>query len=150
MKTLRIYIDTSVIGGCLDHTFSKESEMLFQMAERGEIELLISDLFLAELQRAPKEVKERFNVLPEKILETVNSSPESELLRDHYINDQIVSVKSINDAHHVAIATVSKADVIVSWNFQHIVHLSKIRRFNAVNIREGYQSIEIRSPREVV
>ena len=51
---------------------------------------------------------------------------------------------------HVALATVARADVILSWNFRHIVHLDKIRRFNAVNLRQGYAIMEIRSPREFV
>ena len=55
-----------------------------------------------------------------------------------------------NDALHVAQATVANADIIVSWNFKHIVHFDKIRGFNAVNLREGYLPIEIRSPMEIV
>ena len=58
--------------------------------------------------------------------------------------------KITDDAHHVAIATAERVDMIVSWNFQHIVHFDKIRGFNAVNLREGYSPIEIRSPKEVV
>ncbi|HNR29884.1 MAG TPA: hypothetical protein PKI11_03245 [Candidatus Hydrogenedentes bacterium] len=50
----------------------------------------------------------------------------------------------------MAIATVAKVDVIVSWNFKHIVHLDKIRGFNAVNLIEGYPTIEIRSPKELI
>jgi hypothetical protein len=56
----------------------------------------------------------------------------------------------MDDAHHVAIATVARVDVIVSWNFRHIVHFDKIRGFNAVNFREGYPAMEIRSPKELV
>lgn len=54
------------------------------------------------------------------------------------------------DAEHVALAVVHGADLILSWNFKHIVHLEKIRGFNAVNLDQGYQTIEIRSPREVI
>ena len=50
----------------------------------------------------------------------------------------------------MALATIAKADMIVSWNFRHIVHYDKIRGFNAVNLREGYLPIDIRSPLEVV
>jgi hypothetical protein len=51
---------------------------------------------------------------------------------------------------HVANATVGGADMIVSWNFRHIVHFRKIRGFNAVNLKEGYATLAIYSPREVV
>ena len=77
-------------------------------------------------------------------------SPESELLRDRYLAAGVVGPASVDDAHHVALATIAHADLIVSWNFKHIVHFEKIRGFNAVNLREGYQTIEIHSPKEVV
>jgi hypothetical protein len=54
------------------------------------------------------------------------------------------------DAHHVALATIAKADLIVSWNFKHIVHVDKIRAFQPVNLVQGYTSIDIRSPLEIV
>ena len=50
---------------------------------------------------------------------------------------------------HIAIATIAEADVLVSWNFQHIVRLDKIRQFNSVNIELGYKQLTIYSPREV-
>jgi len=55
-----------------------------------------------------------------------------------------------NDALHVALAVVARADMIVSWNFKHIVHFDKMRGFNAVNLKEGYAQLMILSPLEVV
>ena len=53
------------------------------------------------------------------------------------------------DAQHIAVATVARVDVLVSWNFRHIVNVDRIRGFNAVNLRVGYPLLEIRSPLEV-
>ena len=53
------------------------------------------------------------------------------------------------DAQHIAIATVAAVDVLVSWNFKHIVNLQRIRGYNAVNISEGYPPVEIRTPQEL-
>ena len=150
MKRLRIYIDTSVIGGCLDSEFAEQSEALLDMGRRGEIVLLVSDLLADELARAPDEVQARLGSMSGDGLEPVVRSPEAERLRDAYLEAGVVGPSSANDALHVAIATTSAADVIVSWNFKHLVHLEKIRGFNAVNLREGYGMIEIRSPREVI
>lgn len=50
----------------------------------------------------------------------------------------------------IALATVSDVDVVVSWNFKHIVRFDKIRLFNAVNLEQGYKLLAIHSPREVV
>lgn len=71
-------------------------------------------------------------------------------LRDAYVAAGIVTVKWADDAAHVAAATVTEADLIVSWNFRHIVHFDKIRLYNAVNAMKAYRSVEIRSPLEVI
>ena len=146
----RVYIDTSVIGGCLDEEFAQESRALLEMAGKGDIVLLISDLMVEELTRAPQKVKEILTGLPVDGIEEIERSMETYRLHQAYLDAGVVSPQSSNDAHHVALATVFRADIIVSWNFKHIVHWEKIRRFNAVNLSEGYAMIDIRSPKEVV
>lgn len=150
MKKQRIYIDTSVIGGCHDTMFAAESLRLFQMARRGTVLFVFSDIVLDEITFAPPNVQAQLDDLPEHAYEVVESSLESELLRDCYLEANVVGIASMIDAHHVAVASVERVDMIVSWNFKHIVHLDKIRGFNAVNLRQGYPIIEIRSPREIV
>nr|VFJ43411.1 MAG: hypothetical protein BECKFM1743A_GA0114220_100085 [Candidatus Kentron sp. FM]VFJ43857.1 MAG: hypothetical protein BECKFM1743C_GA0114222_100047 [Candidatus Kentron sp. FM]VFK05768.1 MAG: hypothetical protein BECKFM1743B_GA0114221_1000424 [Candidatus Kentron sp. FM] len=44
----------------------------------------------------------------------------------------------------------SGAAVLVSWNFKHIVNLERIHGYNAVNLKQGYSMIEIRTPLEVL
>ncbi|MBN1902756.1 hypothetical protein JW926_15630 [Candidatus Sumerlaeota bacterium] len=90
MKKLRIYIDTSIIGGCLDKEFQDESRALFDMAQKGEITLLISDLLRAELERAPREVQEILSDLPDESLELAYSSKESERLRNLYLQSGFI------------------------------------------------------------
>lgn len=55
-----------------------------------------------------------------------------------------------DDCRHVALASVTGVDLLVSWNFRHIVQYDKIRKFNAVNMLRGYPTLEIRSPLEVI
>ena len=150
MKHLRIYIDTSVVGGCLDEEFSAESRDLVRMAREGQVTLVVSDILADELELAPPEVQAVLSGLPATSLEAVLRSEEAERLRAAYLDAGVVPAAQANDALHVAIATVARVDVIVSWNFRHIVHFDRIRAFNAVNLREGYPPVEIRSPREVV
>lgn len=150
MKTLRIYIDTSVVGGCLDDEFFQESKALFELVKKGVHHFLISELLLDEISLAPLEVQELLQTLPDKNLEPVSISLESVALQNLYIGAGVLGSKHENDAHHVALATIARADLIVSWNFKHIVHFDKIRAFNAVNLKEGYQQMEMRTPREVV
>ena len=76
-------------------------------------------------------------------------SSEAIELADAYLNHGILTPNYRNDARHIALATVAGADVLVSWNFKHVVHFEKIQKFNAVNIEMGYKPILIFSPREV-
>jgi hypothetical protein len=62
----------------------------------------------------------------------------------------VIAAKMRADAQHIAIATVGRVDVLVNWNFKHIVNLRRIHGYNSVNLREGYPLIEIRTPREVL
>jgi hypothetical protein len=77
------------------------------------------------------------------------------------VNDEALDLAAVYEAHsilaprfrndllHIALATVADVDVLVSWNFRHVVRLEKIRLFNAVNLERGYKPIQIYSPREV-
>ncbi|MCL5103358.1 MAG: PIN domain-containing protein [Armatimonadetes bacterium] len=150
MKKQRVYIDTSVIGGCFDNEFAVESVALFDMARNGEVVLVVSDVLVAEIESAPERVKELYASLPPDTVEKVNADDESDRLRQAYIAAGVVGPARYDDALHVATATASGSDLIVSWNFKHIVHYDKIRGYNAVNIREGYHTIAIYSPKEVV
>jgi len=150
VKRLRVYIDTSVVGGCFDEEFAEPSAALFELNRAGEIVLLVSDLLAQELRQAPEQVAARLDALNSDCTESVSTTARAVRLRDAYLDARVVSASSANDALHVALATTARSDVIVSWNFKHIVHLERIRGFNAVNIREGYAPLEIRSPKEVV
>ena len=56
----------------------------------------------------------------------------------------------MDDCIHIAVATLSKVDILVSWNFKHIVNVYRIRGYNSVNLHLGYSTLEIHSPNEIV
>ncbi len=60
----------------------------------------------------------------------------------------VVGPTSFADCLHIALATINRADFLVSWTFKHIVNLERIRGYNSINIKNGYKQLEIRSPRE--
>lgn len=146
----RIYIDTSVIGGCEDEEFSKWSNQLFKEFRQGLRIAVVSDLTFKEIERAPKKVRDILFSIPDESMEKVFLKEEAEKLAKKYIGEKIVGIKHIADAQHIAIASVERIDVLVSWNFRQIVNLNRIHAFNAVNLKLGYHIIEIRSPREVI
>lgn len=103
-----------------------------------------------ELIDAPERVKNNFETIPDETIEILTSEKESRELADKYIIEKAVSEKYYEDALHIAIATINRVNVLVSWNFKHIVNLYKIRLYNAVNLKNGYNVLEIRTPREIV
>ena len=109
---------------------------------------MISSHVIAELKNgAPQYVIDNLETLThEKFV--INN--EMEELTELYLENNIVSRKYSGDALHIAIATVIGVDVLVSWNFKHIVNLNKIKKFNSINLNEGYHILEIRTPKEVV
>ena len=70
-------------------------------------------------------------------------------LAEAYIAAGVLGRASELDARHVATATVARADVLLSWNFKHIVNYDRIRKFNGVNVLNGYSTIDVRSPLEM-
>lgn len=145
----RVYIDTSVVGGYFDEEFSADTISFFDTIKSGGIIVIISDLLEAELLRAPKFVRELLKSLPISNVERISLSPEATLLADKYIEAKVVGKTSRADCQHIAIATICHADVLVSWNFKHIVNLDRIRGYNGINFQTGYHMIEIRTPKEI-
>ena len=150
MKKLHIHVDTSVIGGCEDEEFSDVSRRFWSKFRAGEYMLVVSDLTMQEMETAPANVRRHLEDIPVSHQIQVGLSLEAEELANAYVAHGVVGPGSLADALHVALATVSGVDVLVSWNFKHIVNLSRIRLFNAVNLEQGYGLIEIRTPREVL
>lgn len=150
MMKRRIYADTSVIGGCVDAEFEKASQLLMETFRRSEATLVISSLTLLELASAPAAVQAALSRVPEADREYVELTEDAVVLANLYIDAGAIGAKNRADAQHIAVATVSRVGVLVSWNFRHIVNLRKIQAYNSVNLREGYPTLEIRTPREVI
>lgn len=146
----RIYTDTSAIGGCLDEEFAAPSTRLFQRFTDGRDLLVLSDLTRLELERAAATVRALIDQLPQAAVEEVRLTPEALELAEQYLATKVIGPGSVLDAQHIATATVHRVDVLVSWNFKHIVNINRIHGYNSVNLRLGYPLLEIRTPREVI
>ena len=147
---MRVYTDASVLGGCEDEEFTEHSLRLMEGFVRGEHVLVLSSLTVQELAAAPADVRRRLAVVPEAHIETLQLDAEARELAEAYIAAGVLTAKMRADAQHIAIATVARVDVLVSWNFKHIVNLQPIHGDNSVNLRKGYPMMEIRTPREVL
>ncbi len=149
MKTLRIYLDTSVIGGCFDEEFALWSNSIMKDIQNKIFIGVTSEIVKAEITDAPDNVKEKFFEYLEMNPEVLKINTEALALVDVYLEHKILSERFRNDMLHIALATIANVDILVSWNFKHIVRYDHIRQFNAVNLEQGYHTLNIHSPREV-
>jgi hypothetical protein len=133
----RIYVDTSVFGGCEDVEFITHSRRLVAAMADGIYAMVISEVTLLELEKAPPSVQSHLQAIAESRIEVLALDAEAELLAAEYIDDGAVGKNERADALHIALATIARVDVLVSWNFKHIVNLRRIHAFNAVNLKQG-------------
>ena len=143
-------MDTSIWGGLFDKEFKQETALLFDMVKSGQIVCLYSDITESELEKAPENVRTFFETFSDKQKEKAAITPEVLKLAETYVNENVVGKTSFDDCVHIATATVHRADLLVSWNFKHIVNVYRARGYNAINLKLGYPMLNIHSPKEIV
>ena len=149
MRKIRVYVDTSVFGGVGDEEFAVPSQRFFERVRGGEFVVLVSEITEQELSRAPVQVQDVLRELPSDSLVLVPASTEAKALAQAYLDANIIGSSSVADALHVATASIAEADLILSWNFRHIVNYDRIHKYNNVNALMGYPPLEIHSPMEM-
>lgn len=149
MKKPRIYLDTSVLGGCFDEEFAEWSNALLRDFAEGSFVPILSEVVASEIQDAPDSVRGVYDLLIRGTHEFALVTEEVTQLAEAYQERGVLTPKYYDDGLHIALASVNEVDVLVSWNFKHIVHFDKIRLFSAVNLEQGYKPLQIFSPREV-
>ena len=95
--------------------------------------LLFSAFIQDELENAPQQVKDLVAQIKVTSTQFIETSNEAVDLTNEYIAEKVVGQMSYADCLHIALATIHKADYLVSWNFKHIVNIQRIRGYNAIN-----------------
>lgn len=150
MKKQSLYLDTSVYGGYFDEEFERFTKLFFNQVNEGLFSILYSTVVQDELELAPKRIRDFVSSISINNAEIIQLSESALNLASEYIDEKVVGKTSFIDCLHIALATINHADILVSWNFKHIVNVDRIRGYNSINIRNGYQELEIRSPRELI
>lgn len=149
MKRQCVYVDTSVLGGCFDPEFALWSNALMHDFRSGRFIPVLSEVTAAEIAGAPEPVRDLHGELIELGADLLPVTSEVLALLRAYEGRGILGERFRNDMLHIALASIADVDVLVSWNFRHIVRLDRIRLFGAVNLESGYRVLSIYSPREV-
>ena len=150
MKKLKIYLDTSVISH-LQHDDAPDKMAdtlrLWEQIKAGKYDVFISDVAMAEILRCPEPKRtilgEYLNDIKFDLVETNSNVNE---IAQKFVDNNILSDKNLNDCRHIAAAIAYECDIIVSWNFKHIVNYRTIKGAKIVALMAGYDEIEIYSP----
>ena len=151
MDKQKIYLDTSVISHLQHEDVPEKMQdtlLFWRMLESGRYEVVISDITLMELKQCfePKR-SELLGYLGAIDYALLPQTDEVDALAEAYVENGILTRKSIGDCRHIAFATTSGCDAIVSWNFKHMVRMTTIRKVRLVNAQRGYfKLIDIVSP----
>ena len=146
----KIYLDTSVFGGYYDAEFDEDTQLLFEKIYLGQFQVVYSSTTEDELLGAPENVKQLLPGISDSLKTRIELTEEAVNLADTYLAENVVGRTSRSDCFHIAMATIYGVDILVSWNFNHIVNYKRIRGYNAVNMKLGYKTIDIRSPKEII
>ncbi len=148
---MKVYLDTFVLSALFDARNPERQELTKEFFSRiDEHEVFISELTRFEIEETPdEELRDKmrgviadFNVLPSH--ETV------EQLSKEYVKQGAVSEKYPEDAYHIAVAVVNDLDIVLSWNFRHIVRRETKDIVNMVNTMHNQRHIEITTPAELL
>lgn len=148
MKT-RLYLDTSIPSAFFDT--SKPMRQLITQKwfenEASGFELYISTLTIEEVNRTgnPEKLLNIRRLLTKSNVTLLDLTDTAITLGEYYMHGGAIPFSEPEDAYHIAVATVNGIETLASWNFKHIVSINPIRKIHQINLKNGYQIIEIGS-----
>ena len=154
MKRLKIYLDTSVISH-LDAPDTpdkqRDTRKLWDAIQAGRYEVCISPVVMVELQKCfePKRssLAKQLRAISYTLLQETDEVME---LTTKYLDAGVLREKSYDDCQHIAYACVYNCDMLVSWNFKHMVNVKTMSGVKSVNALAGYREMPIHTPTIVI
>jgi len=153
-RKLKIYIDTSVLGGFFDKEDPKRiriAETFLKLAKREKFDVYLSRLTIEEISKAPTDIRDNLkNIITGIDVKVLEETEECIELSQMYVDEGVIPKRFRDDARHIAIATFYNLDFLISWNYRHMVNIRVKKLVSSVNLKMGFNPIEIISPEEVV
>ena len=150
-RKIKVYLDTSIIS-YLDQQDSPEKMQetleVWERLKSGRYEIFISDVVIRELRNCKDDAKrnELFRRLSEINYNLIVVDERTARLAKKFIDNGILKKKNFDDCEHIAAAILSDCDIIISWNFKHIVSVKTIRGIKIITMTENYKDLLIYPP----
>lgn len=152
MAKLKVYLETTIPNYVFNDHLPEEQKVakkIFKLVKKGEIEGLISEVVVRELNRAPEPRRSKLQKLVSKI-KVLEVAPKAKKLAQEYVDAGIIPKTKLDDALHIAVASLAKVDLLASWNLEHIVKAKTKMRVSEINSKRGYPTPVIVRPEEVI
>jgi len=150
MRKLKLYLDTSVISHLdAQDVPDKQADTLALWDDifSGLYDVFLSYVDFAELDRCPEEKRRvLMRYLAQIQYQSIESSDEITALADEFVKHGILKQKSHDDAQHIAAAMVAGCDILVSWNYKHMVNHKTINGVKIVSALTKYRDVSIYAP----
>lgn len=151
---MKLYFDTSFVN----YLFAEDTPLkmadtlaLWEDILQGKYEVFLSDTTIIEIEKCDDP---RLSLMKEKLSEIeythIANNAEIKALASQYIKNKILPAKSELDSMHIASAAYAECDMIVSWNFKHLVNVRTNDGVRYVNKVNNYKEIQIVSPNMLV
>jgi len=157
MKKLKLYLDTSIINFLFAEDEPEKQKITEEFFEnsvaKGKFKVYVSDVVIGEIKKT-KDTKKRkilLDVVAKYKLEVFPLVEEAVDLSNKYLAKKVIPEKKVEDARHIALATINECDALLSWNYEHLANINKERKIIAANLEEGYNyPLRMITPMEVM
>jgi predicted nucleic acid-binding protein len=147
---LRVYLDTSVISAYFDdRTPERMAETRAFWQRLSEFEVSTSALVRDEIEQTTdiKKLDQMMGLIGQTAQAELTA--ESRELARQYVQRGLFSRSMYSDALHLAVSVLTRQDILVSWNFKHLVNRRKRAQVAEANTTLDLPTIDILSPPEM-
>jgi len=148
LKT-KIYLDTTIISALFDKRTPERMSQTQQFWKHiNDYDIFISELVFDEIKAASQPLQEK---MLEKISKfaSLSITGDAEYLANLYIKSGIFPEKYLDDALHTALASINQINILLSWNYTHLVKIKTRRMVALINTINNYNPVEIITPPEL-
>jgi len=154
MRKPDIYVETSVWSHAFaeDAPESRKATLAFlDLSRRGGCELFVSEIVLGEIGRASAVLAGKLQGLIQELSPVLlEFDAEADRLAQQFIELGAIPPAKVEDAQHVGVAVANEMDIMVSWNYRHLVNVRRREAVHHVSAMNGYyKALHIITPPEV-
>jgi len=156
MSYPKVYVETSVISYLTSRlnrdlivAANQQITQEWWEVRRPQFDLYISQLVIQESSYGDADaIERRLQVLSD--IPLLKLTEETVIVAEKLVEKGAIPKKVVEDALHIAVATINGMDYLLTWNFKHIANAVMRSKIETVCRDAGYEPPVICSPQELL